>query len=527
MTTVETLAALKRLDPQWLREQGVDDLPGGGVSIAYHDDTGEVLYRRKRDVPGGPRFETPKGVRSVVYGREKLSGQDTFAVMHLCEGESDCWALWAAGLPAVAVPGNNCTRCLTLADLGGAPTVYVCMQRTPDNPKADSVFRDRIAEQLRKVGFAGNAYVVLPPPGVKDFSDARAADPEGFASLCRRQIGQARLLLEAGPPFDPDPPAAGAFPEPIPASLLKAALGGGAWLVNGLLRRGEVTLLSALWKSGKTTLLAHMLRAFEKGTPFLGRAVEAAKVLYVTEESEARWAARRDAVGIEDHVEFLVRPFKGKPDVRAWESFVTHLGSLVADRGYDLVVMDTLANLWSVRDENDASAVQSALMPLHQLTERAALQLVHHTRKSDGAEATASRGSGALTGFVDTILEFRRYLPGDRKDRRRVLTGFGRDDDTPDELVVELTTCGYVARGDRDSVSRGDLSGVLAGFLPRTPPGLTVDQILDSWPADGAKPGRDRLAAALKDGASEGKWVQTGEGRKGSPYLFFMPFDGP
>ncbi len=317
------------------------------------------------------------------------------------------------------------------------------------------------------------------------------------------------------------------FPAPIPASLLKSADPTLTWIVNGFLRRGEVTLLAALWKSGKTTLFAHLLRALARGGTFLGRETIAAKVLYVTEESEARWAARRDAVGIEDHVEFLIRPFATKPRVERWEEFITHVGKLIGERAYDVVIFDTLANLWPVRDENDASAVQSALMPLHGIIDKVALQLVHHTRKSDGTEATASRGSGALTGFVDTILEFRRYMPQDRKDRRRILSGYGRHEETPDELVIELTDGGYVAHGDRETVSRGDLSGVLLGFMPRTPPGMTVDQLLESWPSESSKPGRDRLTGALKDGAERSLWVQTGTGKRGSPYLFYAPLDPP
>ena len=37
------------------------------------------------------------------------------------------------------------------------------------------------------------------------------------------------------------------------------------WLWQGYLRPGDITLLTSLWKTGKTTLLAGMLRCLETG----------------------------------------------------------------------------------------------------------------------------------------------------------------------------------------------------------------------------------------------------------------------
>ncbi len=51
----------------------------------------------------------------------------------------------------------------------------------------------------------------------------------------------------------------------------------------------------------------------------------------------------------------------------------------------------------------------AALVPLHAITEAgAAVVIVHHPRKSDGAQGTAARGSGAISGFVDIIAD--RYI---------------------------------------------------------------------------------------------------------------------
>ena len=81
MRTVSELARVKGLDPRRLLEWGVRDVPGGGISIAYHDGAGRELYRRTRDAPGGPRFRQPTGTRLVPYGLDRLADHDTLSTL--------------------------------------------------------------------------------------------------------------------------------------------------------------------------------------------------------------------------------------------------------------------------------------------------------------------------------------------------------------------------------------------------------------------------------------------------------------
>lgn len=346
------------------------------------------------------------------------------------------------------------------------------------------------------------------------------------------KIGKAHTNGSTPAGRDPGPPcaAAGPFPAPIPASQLQAGAPAPP-LWRGLIHRGEITLLAALWKSGKTTLLLHLIRAMEAGGDFCGLSLAAGSVLYVTEESEGRWARRRDAVGLADHIDFVVRPFGAKSTVSQWLGFLAYLNGLLKAKPRDLVVFDTLTDLWPVKDENDAGQVQAALMPLHSLNGSAGLLLVHHTRKCDGTEATASRGSGALTAFVDTIVEFRRMGADDRNDRRRLLTSYGRGEDVPDEMVIELTDLdGYVLQGKRADVTARDLAPEILAHLPTVKPGLTFDELLESWPAP--RPGRQALFAALGAGVESERWVCYGRGVKGDPRRYYVPgadsvFDSP
>jgi hypothetical protein len=314
----------------------------------------------------------------------------------------------------------------------------------------------------------------------------------------------------------------------ILCSALRAVTGEELWLWEGYLARGCVTIFSALFKVGKTTLLAHLLLSLWQGGVFLGRRVVAGKALYVAEEAEGKWAERRDHLGLQDNLTFVIRPFrKGRATWRGWEQFVAWLGEVQARGRYDLIVFDTISDLWPVTDENSAAEVRRALKPLHAAIGEAALLLVHHLRKSDGQEGTGARGSGDVGAFVDIILELRRYDPADLKNPRRELTGMARYDETPAKLVVRLGEAGYAVEGaDRAEVRARDLFGALARTLPGGPPGMTVPQIVEGFDGD-APPDRGALHKALAAGCEEGRWVRAGSGRRGSPYTYWRPAPGP
>ncbi len=313
---------------------------------------------------------------------------------------------------------------------------------------------------------------------------------------------------------------ANSWPEPVDMAQLEGSADP-EFVVDHYVALGFITLLVALWKAGKTTYIMHLLMGF------LGRAnqlgARPAKVLLVTEEHANHWVRRcrdHDLAGVMT----LVRPFGGRrPDLRAWQGFIDHVAGLVERECFKLVVIDTFSNLGPLEDENDAAEMIAALTPINVLTTAgAAVLLVHHPRKGEGEQAQASRGSGAFPGFVDTILEMRRFRPNEPDNARRVLTAYSRFEDTPPETVIELREGRYVRLGSRQEVMQNARLKNLAEILPvGEDKAKSADEITSAWDEEIHGPMPGRLRDDLKKGFDDTLWHRTGRGVSGDPYKYF------
>ncbi|MCP4592834.1 MAG: AAA family ATPase [bacterium] len=296
------------------------------------------------------------------------------------------------------------------------------------------------------------------------------------------------------------------------------------WIWEPFIARASITLLVALWKVGKTTLLSWMLRGLCHGGD-IGGAIAPGRAIIVSEEGADLWRSRREEAGLTDAVSLIIRPFKTRPTMSEWVTFLDHLAEIVAEQNIDMVVLDSLASVSPVEDENDASTVQAALMPLHKLTGAGAtVLLVHHAKKGDGSQATAARGSGALGGFVDTILELRRFDAIRSDDTCRVLTGYSRYTEVPSETVLELKPDGYRVVGSRADANQAGRSKVLDTMLPTGAPGLTIEELRAGWDADTSgirTPTKQTIGRDLRKGAKDGYWASEGTGKKGSPLRYY------
>lgn len=323
-----------------------------------------------------------------------------------------------------------------------------------------------------------------------------------------------------------NPTSAGTFDLATAEQLANDAQSDTNWLWHGYLAAGHVTLLTSQWKCGKTTLLSVLLAQMGTGSELAGRAVRAGQAIVVSEEPKALWAARARQLGMGPHARFLCRPFRGtRPGPTQWQALIDQLVAVRRADGLDLVVIDPLAAFLPGRTENDAGTVLEMLLPLQGLTdEGVAVLLLHHPRKGAAVVGQMARGSGALTGSADILIEMNGLSGPADDDRRRKLAGFSRHPATPRRLVIELNAAGtdYAALGDYTSVEFDDGWQVLFWVLEDAPRKLTRAGLLDRWPADYKKPDPATLWRWLDRAVKDGRVLVDGTGRTNKPFRYWL-----
>lgn len=298
------------------------------------------------------------------------------------------------------------------------------------------------------------------------------------------------------------------------------------WVWDGLLGPGQITLFTSMWKTGKTTLLAHLLAQRKNGGVLAGRAVAPGASAIISEETPTVWQERNGQLGFGPSNFFYCRPFVGRPSPEQWQELLDELQTLQAERGLDLVMIDPLAFFLPAREENHARLLLEALLPLRRLAESGvAVLLVHHPRKAAAPEGMASRGSGVLPAFVEILVEMYAYKANDVSDRRRRLVAFSRDPATPRSLLIELNAegTGYTAaEEDPDDEAFSQNWLVLRMVLEDAREELTRQEILEQWPSTFPAPKPTTLWRWLDQAHQRGLIQCTGSGRRNDPHRYFL-----
>ncbi|MCI0642375.1 MAG: AAA family ATPase [Gemmataceae bacterium] len=296
------------------------------------------------------------------------------------------------------------------------------------------------------------------------------------------------------------------------------------WLWHGILARKNLTMLTSLWKSGKTTLIAHLLGSRGQAGELLGLAVKPGKTAVISEESRELWADRIRHWSVHGQVCFFLRPFAHIPTPAEWRALLEHVGRLHDEHGLDVVIIDPLAPLLPC--ENEGRTVHEFLLPLRALTERGLAALIcHHPRKRAAAASEASRGHGSLLSHADVLLDM-RYGDSSRHSRVRRLSCRSRYSATPARLVFELNAdgAGYTVHPvDEDTEDFRGFWDALRKVLEDAPQKFTRLDILDEWPEDFDKPDAGTLYRMLCRAVEDNLVLKEGAGRKSDPFRYWLP----
>lgn len=184
------------------------------------------------------------------------------------------------------------------------------------------------------------------------------------------------------------------------------------FLVDGLLARGHLAVLSGRPKCGKSWLALQLARAVDTGRPFLGRAAQQATVLYAAlEDGRPRFKRRCHALGFEPTDFKVVFEMNALDDGRGGEGYGLSQVEEAAER-FDLVILDTLPALLSgTINENDNAAMGAVMRNLVRVVHQtgSTILLVHHANKGFSEDPfSLTRGASAVRGGYDFGLHLQR-----------------------------------------------------------------------------------------------------------------------
>jgi hypothetical protein len=294
------------------------------------------------------------------------------------------------------------------------------------------------------------------------------------------------------------------------------------WLVEGLIARGQYTVLAAFAKVGKSTFARALSVSVAEGSRFLDREVQQGNVLYMAlEENPAMVRTAFRNLGATAATPLSVHHGRVPPDT--W----TELEALL--KGGEppaLLVIDTVGRVRKkgAEDFNSYGEMADLLEPLMYLsheTETAILAL-HHTGKA-GKNSKGYDGLAAILGSMNIIAMADQIIGMVRNSKTGQRTYYtegrmlgGIDNIQSTVLRMDSKTGILSAVGTEKEVALNNVKGQIIRLLedgPMTSPMLT-DRI-DSR--------KQEVLSVLRRLHDDGLLHRTGEGKSGSPYEYCLP----
>ncbi len=411
-----------------------------------------------------------------------------------------------------------------------------------------------VAGSMRRRGLTGDEILPAllelnkrcrPPLGRKEIEELAADVGTRYQPDQRSSVA---AVLEASensipPPIDKErggneTESGGELPFAALAPLLEKAPPEPPWLLPGYVARFAVALLAGRPKVGKSTLVCALLADVARGDPFLGLQTSRAGVLLLTEE-------RRDTLAEKARVLGLIRfrhgasPIGGGnelPPVHAlmrhdagatpWPEVVRQAMAYCARHELGLLCVDTFDRWVGLRGdaENAAGAVNEALEPLQYAAAAGlAVLLVSHQRKSSGEFGEAVRGSSALTGGVDVVVELERPSRAlELGSHARVLRAVSRFSSTPEELYVELDEHGFVPIESPEQVRADVERDRLLAALDELAEPVTAQLLGEELELP-----KSTVRRHLRTLLERGLVLRDGGGKKNDPYTWQLAPESP
>lgn len=283
------------------------------------------------------------------------------------------------------------------------------------------------------------------------------------------------------------------------------------FVVKPYILAGAVTELVAKIKAGKTTyVLGEIVR----------QAIQRGPVVYLTEQPSTSFRVALERAGLLGAEHLHVLSFNAVVGME-WVA----IAKIAAEKCHQiravLLVVDTLSHFSGLDgdSENDSGAAITCMKPLQQAAAAGiAVLTVRHERKSGGEIGDAGRGSSAFGGAADTLLTLRRPEGRTRATLRKIEC-ISRFEGLPAEAIYEFVDGGYEYRGTENEVSEREALDLVLARAPETEEeAKALDDLLE-----GSGVARTTAKRVIQGLLTKGVLKQTGKGKKGSPFRYFLP----
>jgi hypothetical protein len=331
--TLEQYAEVKKLPMEFLARLHLTNMTYGNnpaVRMPYYDIDGETLlctqYRTAllKDPESNidNRLKFKKGDKVALYGLWQLEHIRKTGYVFLVEGPSDCHTLWHHNIPALGLPSASKWDKEWAAYIEGLD-VYIWRE-----DKAGDTMVDKIGASCH------GAYVLYPPEGVKDISEAHIAGRDidelieemvttavPFADIKaerRRRMAQdakskAALIFEYDDILDMMVALCsqlGLVGEIRNAKLVYLAL------TSRLLDEPVNIVVKGLSSSGKSYTSEQVMKLFPPDAYYLLTAGSDKSLIYGTEPLEHRFIVMYEAAGMGEFMNYIIRSLLSEGHIR-------------------------------------------------------------------------------------------------------------------------------------------------------------------------------------------------------------------
>jgi hypothetical protein len=294
-----------------------------------------------------------------------------------------------------------------------------------------------------------------------------------------------------------------------------------AWIWDGLLMRGQISLLLGSWKIGKTTFIAELIRRVSSGESCLGHRVNPTPIRIITDEPYGLWAKRHRANPLPSDLQFWSYDTIGvNQSVR-----LTELVRMAAFQKPGLIIVDSLGRFLPAGAENNTSIMTRCIDRMRSVSGDAALLFTHHPSKTRSRDM-ACRGGSLLPSAAQSVMELLPYSPDPAESNRRLLRIRSRLPPSPITLAYEWHPANQqITAIDPPASAHERLEmEVIQMLLAERPDGrATVRNLLADWPTDAAPISRHTLIRRLQRATDRHALTRTGRGINSDPFVYSLP----